>query len=183
MTFDFRWAKTHWDSLTRGAHPRLLVTKACLILFCMLASSLEGHPFCCQTIKKKFKKDYFRKIPNLFSGNWKVCRTLKKYELSSYSVGVVSYQSASNLSHTIFIYYILCPSFAWWKTSRQRPCILVKKGNFHGSDGSLTGVPENVIDKWAFETRFVATRGIVSAFSSRDHLSSVMILHCCSVVA
>lgn len=22
-------------------------------------------------------------------------------------------------------------------------------------DGSLTGVPENVIDKWAFETRFV----------------------------
>lgn len=28
--------------------------------------------------KKKFKKDYFRKISNLFSGNWKVCRTLKK---------------------------------------------------------------------------------------------------------
>nr|KJB09740.1 hypothetical protein B456_001G161600 [Gossypium raimondii] len=46
-----------------------------------------------------------------------------------------------------------------------------KKGDFNGSDGSLTGVPENVIDKWAFETRFVATRGIVSAFSSRDHLS------------
>lgn len=62
--------------------------------------------------------------------------------------------------------------------------VLVKKGDFHESDGSLTGVPENVIDKkWAFETRFVATRGIVSAFSSRDHLSSVMILHCCSVVA
>ncbi|TYG62226.1 hypothetical protein ES288_D07G211700v1 [Gossypium darwinii] len=32
-----------------------------------------------------------------------------------------------------------------------------KKGDFNGSDGSLTGVPENVIDKWAFETRFVAT--------------------------
>lgn len=31
----------------------------------------------------------------------------------------------------------------------------------------LTGVPENVIEKWAFETRFVTTRGIVSAFSSR----------------
>lgn len=53
-----------------------------------------------------------------------------------------------------------------------------QKRGFHGSDGSLTGVPENVIDKLAFETRFVATREIVSAFSSRDHLylSCVMIL-------
>ena len=58
-----------------------------------------------------------------------------------------------------------------------------QKRDFHGSDGSLTGVPENWIDKWAFESRFVATRGIVSAFSSRDHLSSLMILHCYSVVA
>ncbi|MFQ6660269.1 hypothetical protein Gotur_028858 [Gossypium turneri] len=58
-----------------------------------------------------------------------------------------------------------------------------KKGDFNGSDGSLTSVPKNVIDKWAFETLFVATRGIVSAFSSRDHLLSVTILHFCSVVA
>ena len=35
--------------------------------------------------------------------------------------------------------------------------VYIKKGDFHGSDGSLTGVPENVMDKWAFETRFVAT--------------------------
>ena len=35
-------------------------------------------------------------------------------------------------------------------------------------------MPSNVIDKWAFESRFVATRGIVSAFSSRDHLSSLI---------
>jgi len=51
-----------------------------------------------------------------------------------------------------------------------------EKGDFHGSDGSLVWCPENVIDIWAFETRFVATRQeglIVSAFSSRDHLSSV----------
>jgi hypothetical protein len=27
-------------------------------------------------------------------------------------------------------------------------------------------VPENVIENWAFETRFVAIRGIVSAFAS-----------------
>ncbi|KAK8539692.1 hypothetical protein V6N13_072324 [Hibiscus sabdariffa] len=40
-----------------------------------------------------------------------------------------------------------------------------KKGDFNGSDGSLTGVPENVIDKWAFETRFVATRGFPSRLS------------------
>ena len=63
---------------------------------------------------------------------------------------------------------IYCPSFAWWKTSWQRPCILVKKGTLMGPMAlCLTGVPENVIDKWAFETRFVTTRGIVSAFSSR----------------
>ncbi len=31
---------------------------------------------------------------------------------------------------------------------------LVNKRDFHGSDGSLTGVPENLIDKWAFETEF-----------------------------
>ena len=36
--------------------------------------------------------------------------------------------------------------------------VYIKKGDFHGSDGSLTGVPENVMDKWAFETRFVATK-------------------------
>lgn len=38
---------------------------------------------------------------------------------------------------------------------------------------ALLVCPENVIEKWAFETRFIATRGIVSAFSSRDHFSSV----------
>lgn len=63
------------------------------------------------------------------------------------------------------------------KESSQKPVYIFQRCDFHRSDGSLTGVPENVIDKWAFETRFVATRGIVSAFSSRDHLSSVMILH------
>jgi hypothetical protein len=46
------------------------------------------------------------------------------------------------------------------KKSSQKPVYISKKGDFHGSDGSLTGVPENVIDKWAFETRFVATRGL-----------------------
>ena len=58
------------------------------------------------------------------------------------------------------------------KESSQKPVYISKKGDFHGSDVSFTGVPENVIEKWAFETRFVATRGIVSAFSSKDHLSS-----------
>ncbi len=54
----------------------------------------------------------------------------------------------------------------------RHPVYISKKGYFHESDGSLV-CPENLIDKWAFESRFVATRGIVSAFSSRDHLSSV----------
>lgn len=66
----------------------------------------------------------------------------------------------------------------------KNPLVYIsQRCDFHRFDCSLTGVPENVIDKWAFETRFLATRGIVSAFSSRDHLSSVMILHCSSVVA
>lgn len=30
------------------------------------------------------------------------------------------------------VHSIYCPSFAWWKTSWQRPCILVKKGTFMG---------------------------------------------------
>lgn len=62
------------------------------------------------------------------------------------SLGVSSFSCLVDLLLSSFH---LLPLFAWWKTSWQRPCILVKKGDFHGSDGSLTGVPENVIDKCA----------------------------------
>ncbi|KAB1201284.1 putative DNA primase large subunit [Morella rubra] len=52
------------------------------------------------------------------------------------------------------------------RTSSQKPVYISKKRGLSWVRW-LTGVPENVIDKWAFETRFVATRGIVSAFSNR----------------
>ncbi|KAG4139246.1 hypothetical protein ERO13_D07G179450v2 [Gossypium hirsutum] len=47
----------------------------------------------------------------------------------------------------------------------EKALYISKKGDFNGSDGSLTGVPENVIDKWAFETdlsqqEFVLENGI-----------------------
>lgn len=45
--------------------------------------------------------------------------------------------------------------FGLLKNHLRSPCILVKRGDFRGSD--VSGVPENVIDKWAFEIRFVAT--------------------------
>lgn len=96
------------------------------------------------------------------------------------SLGVSSFSWLVDLLLSLFH---LLPLFCLMKDILAKALYISKKGDFNGSDGSLTGVPENVIDKWAFETRFVATRGIVSAFSSRDHLSSVMILHFCSVVA
>lgn len=50
----------------------------------------------------------------------------------------------------------LCCRFWFIKESSQKPVYISKKGgDFRGSD--VSGVPENVIDKWAFETRFVAT--------------------------
>ena len=72
------------------------------------------------------------------------------------------------------VHFIYCPSFFFFclmKDILAKALYISKKGDFHGSGGSLV-YPENVIDKLAFETRFVATRGIVSAFSSRDHLGS-----------
>lgn len=69
------------------------------------------------------------------------------------------------------VHFIYCPSFSFVKDILAKAVYISKKGDFRGSGGSLV-CPENVIDKLAFETRFVATRGIVSAFSSRDHPGS-----------
>ncbi|KAB2022253.1 hypothetical protein ES319_D07G196200v1 [Gossypium barbadense] len=55
-----------------------------------------------------------------------------------------------------------------------------KKGDFNGSDGSLTGVPENVIDKWAFETRFVATEFVLE---NGIRNSIFVLLYCRSVIS
>ena len=70
------------------------------------------------------------------------------------SLGVSSFSWLVDLLLSLFH---LLPLFCLMKDILAK-AVYIKKGDFHGSDGSLTGVPENVMDKWAFETRFVATK-------------------------
>ncbi|KAK8499197.1 hypothetical protein V6N12_076047 [Hibiscus sabdariffa] len=78
------------------------------------------------------------------------------------SLGVSSFSWLVDLLLSLFH---LLPLFCLMKDILAKALYISKKGDFNGSDGSLTGVPENVIDKWAFETRFVATRAKASISS------------------